>query len=280
MITLIANAKINLFLDIVGKRPDGYHNLESVMQSVDLSDVITMELSDKITVECSNPEIPQNDGNICYKAVKLFYAKSGRNGGAEIRIEKRIPHGAGLGGGSADAAAVLTGLNKLNGNPFSEADLSRIGAKIGADVPFCLCGGIKACRGIGDEITEIPPFPKRVFLVVKPDFACDTQRGYAEYDKSSNVKCREMSEFLESGENFPKKMYNVFQIVYNDERINGITKQLNDCGAEGAILTGSGSAVFGVFSDEDSARAAAREFPKYFTAVCKPVSKGTITVDS
>lgn len=280
MITLIANAKINLFLDIMGKRSDGYHNLETVMQSVDLADVITLELSDKIKVECSNPEIPQNDGNICYKAAELFYAELGKNGGAEIRIEKRIPHGAGLGGGSADAAAVLMGLNKLNGNPFSEAVLSRIGAKIGADVPFCLRGGIQACRGIGDEITEIPSFPERVFLVVKPDFACDTRRGYAEYDKSPITKFGKMSEFLESGEKFPKMMYNVFQIMYSDERINGILRRLSDCGAEGAILTGSGSAVFGVFTDEDSARVAAREFPKYFTAVCKPVSKGTIIVDS
>lgn len=280
MITLIANAKINLFLDITDKRPDGYHNLESVMQSVDLSDIITLELSDKITVECSNPEIPQNDGNICYKAAELFYGESGQKGGAEIHIEKRIPHGAGLGGGSADAAAVLTGLNKLNENPFSAAELSRIGAKIGADVPFCLRGGIQVCRGIGDEMMEIPMLPKRVFLVVKPDFACDTRHGYAKYDKSPISKCGKMSEFLESGEKFPEMMYNVFQIVYNDKRINGILKRLNDSGAEGEILTGSGSAVFGVFTDENSARAAAREFPKYFTAVCKPVSKGIITIDS
>lgn len=280
MITLIANAKINLFLDILGKRSDGYHNLESVMQSVDLSDIITLKLSDKITVECSNPEIPQNEGNICYKAAELFYAKSGQSGGAEIRIEKRIPHGAGLGGGSADAAAVLTGLNKLNGNPFIEAELAQIGARIGADVPFCLCGGIQACRGIGDELMKIPTLPERVFLVVKPDFGCDTRSGYAGYDKSLIPKCGKLSEFLESGENFPKMMYNVFQMVYNDERINEIVKRLNDSGAEGAILTGSGSAVFGVFPNEQSAETAARKFPKYFTAVCKPSPKGIITVDS
>lgn len=279
MITLIANAKINLFLDIVGKRPDGYHNLETVMQSVDLSDIVTLELSDKITVECSNPKIPQNAGNICYKAAELFYTELSQNGGAKIRIEKRIPHGAGLGGGSADAAAVLTGLNILHENPFTNADLLRSGAKIGADIPFCLTGGQRYCGGIGDEMTEIPTLPERVFLVVKPDFPCDTRSGYAEYDKSQIPRNGKIRDFLEAGENFPKMMYNVFQKVYNDERINTVVGRLISAGAEGATLTGSGSAVFGVFPNEQSA-AAAREFSKYFTAVCRPVSKGIITVDS
>ena len=108
MITLIANAKINLFLDIINKRPDGYHNLETVMQSIDLSDILTVELADEISVECSDPTVPQNEGNICHKAAELFYALFAKKGGAEIFIEKRIPHGAGLGGGSADAF-MLTG---------------------------------------------------------------------------------------------------------------------------------------------------------------------------
>ena len=174
--------------------------------------------------------------------------------------------------------AAASALNAMCGNPLDDEDLLRLGAEVGADVPFCLRGGTKVCRGIGDEMTEIEPFPERVFLVVKPDFACDTRGGYARYDKAPIPKCGKMSEFVKSGERFPKMMYNAFQTLYNDEQINGIAQRLNDSGAEGAILTGSGSAVFGVFPSEQSARAAAREFPKYFTAVCRPAQKGIIII--
>lgn len=279
--TLAANAKVNLYLDITGVRADGYHLLETVMQSVDLCDVVTVSLGgDDIRVECSNPEIPDGNGNICHKAAERFARAFGKPLPVGIHVEKRIPHGAGMGGGSADAAAVITALNMMCGNPLEYADLMRLGAEVGADVPFCLRGGIQVCRGIGDELTEIKPFPERIFLVVKPDFACDTRSGYARYDESPISKCGKAGEFAESGEGFPKMMYNVFQKVYNDERIERIIARLTDSGAEGAILTGSGSAVFGVFPNEQSARAVAREFPKYFTAVCKPVSKGIIIVDS
>lgn len=278
--TLTANAKVNLYLDITGVRADGYHLLETVMQSVDLCDVITIHLGgDGIRVECSNPEIPNGEGNICHKAAERFAKAFGKPLPVGIHVEKRIPHGAGMGGGSADAAAVITALNAMCGNPLDDEGLLRLGAEVGADVPFCLRGGTQVCRGIGDEMTEIEPFPERVFLVVKPDFACDTRVGYVRYDKAPIPKYRKISEFVESGERFPKMMYNVFQKVYNDERIERIVGRLNDSGAEGAILTGSGSAVFGVFPSEQSARAAACEFPKYFTAVCGPARKGIITVD-
>ncbi|MDE7399999.1 MAG: 4-(cytidine 5'-diphospho)-2-C-methyl-D-erythritol kinase [Oscillospiraceae bacterium] len=279
--TLTANAKVNLYLDITGVRADGYHLLETVMQSVDLCDVVTVSLGgDGIRVECSNPEIPSGDGNICHKAAERFVRALGKPLSVGIHVEKRIPHGAGMGGGSTDAAAVIASLNTMCGNPLDDEDLLRIGAEVGADVPFCLRGGTQVCRGIGDELTEIAPFPERVFLVVKPDFVCDTRGGYARYDKALIPKYGKTSEFVKSGKRFPKMMYNVFQSVYNDERIEQIIGRLTDSGAEGAILTGSGSAVFGVFPNEQSARAAAREFPKYFTAVCRPAQKGIITVNS
>ncbi|MDE6727293.1 MAG: 4-(cytidine 5'-diphospho)-2-C-methyl-D-erythritol kinase, partial [Oscillospiraceae bacterium] len=182
MITLIAHAKINLFLDITGKLANGYHLLETVMQSVDLSDIVSVEQSDGITVSCSDPEIPENDGNICYKAAELFFELLGHRGGADIYIDKRIPHGAGLGGGSADAAAVLRGLNKLYGKPFDDETLLALAARVGADVPFCLVGGTKLCSGIGEVMTDTEPYPQRHFLIVKPDFECDTKAAYADYD--------------------------------------------------------------------------------------------------
>lgn len=264
MITLIAHAKLNLFLDITGKLADGYHLLETVMQSVDLSDILTVELTDEISVNCSDPDIPEDEDNICYKAAELFYTLLGRKGGADIYIDKRIPHGAGLGGGSADAAATLRGLNRLHGKPFDDAALLKLAAKTGADVPFCLVGGTKLCRGIGDVMTDEKPYPARDFLIVKPGFSCDTKAAYADYDVTM-IPRRERHE----GE-----YYNVFREIYKNKEINEIIERLKELGAKGAELTGSGSAVFGVFEDEFDAAKAAKKFPMYFTAVCRAASKG------
>lgn len=267
MITLIAHAKINLFLDIAGKREDGYHLLETVMQSVDLADIVTVELTNsEITVDCSDPTVPKNEGNICFKAAERFFAQYGKSGGAKIHIDKRIPHDAGMGGGSADAAAVLLGLNELSGQTFDEAALLKLAAHIGADVPFCLVGGTKLCRGIGEVMSDEQPYPAACFLIVKPDFGCDTKFAYADYDKFSVPRRKRLA-----GE-----YYNVFRAIYKNDGLNAIVEKLTELGADGAELTGSGSAVFGAFSDEETAKTAARRFPEYFTAVCKPMSRGII----
>lgn len=270
MITLLAYAKINLFLDITGKRGDGCHLLETVMQSIDLADVVSVErVNSGITVTCSDPTVPENEGNICHKAAERFFAECGVSGGAGIHIDKRIPHGAGLGGGSADAAATLRGLNELSGRPLDEETLLRLAASIGADVPFCMAGGTKLCRGIGEEMSDTPPYPAKCFLIVKPDFGCGTKAAYAEYDrKPVPVRERKAGEY-----------YNVFRAIYKNERLNAIVAKLIESGADGAELTGSGSAAFGAFSDEETATAAARQFAECFTAVCKPV-KGLTVIDS
>lgn len=285
-INLIANAKINLYLDITGRRDDGYHMIESVMQSVDLSDIVTIKRGGAdIRVSCSDPNIPENEGNICYKAARAYleeigelFGNNGEKSGADIRIEKRIPHGAGLGGGSADAAAVLVGLNRFYGGAVSSERLLEIGAAIGADVPFCMTGGVKLCKGIGEELHDTELFPERVYLVVMPDFQCDTRGAYQRFDDAPLLRNSGLEDFLSSGEEFPEKMYNVFQQLYKDERIDAITKRLSELGAEGACLSGSGAAVFGVFADNNSAMNAAKAFPEYFTAVCKPVLRGIIIV--
>lgn len=280
-ITLMANAKLNLYLDITGRREDGYHLLETVMQSVDLCDIVTVKLGGSgISISCSDPEIPLGAENTCHKAAKLFADAIGENLGAEIRIDKRIPHGAGLGGGSADAAAVLTGLNALFGGAIRSERLMKLAGEVGADVPFCMTGGAKLCRGIGDELNDIKPLPERVYLVVMPDFRCLTKVAYLRWDAAHLSAHGGAEEFLDSGENFGEHIYNVFAELYDDKRISAVSERLISLGAEGAGLTGSGSASFGVFSDEKSAMEAAARFPKFFTAVCKPVSKGIITVDS
>ena len=285
-ITLIANAKINLYLDITGRRGDGYHLIESVMQSVDLSDIVTIKRGgDGIRVSCSDPTIPENEGNICFKAATAFFEEigelignNGEKSGVDIRIEKRIPHGAGLGGGSADAAAVLVGLNRLYGGAVSGERLPEIGAAIGADVPFCMTGGVKLCKGIGEELHDTEPLPERVYLAVMPDHQCDTRGAYQRFDEAPLPRNGGLEDFLSSGEAFPQKLYNVFQQLYKDVRIDAITKRLSELGAEGASLSGSGAAVFGVFADDSSAMNAAKAFPDFFTAVCKPVSRGIIIV--
>lgn len=281
-ITLIANAKINLYLDITGRRGDGYHLIESVMQSVDLSDIVTIKRGGAdIRVSCSDPSIPENEGNICYKAATAFFKEIRgiiENSSADIRIEKRIPHGAGLGGGSADAAAVLIGLNRLYGSVVSAERLLELGADIGADVPFCMTGGVKLCKGIGEELHDTEPPPERVYLVVMPVFQCDTRGAYQRFDDAPLLRNSGLEDFLSSGEAFPGKMYNVFQQLYEDERIDAITKRLLELGAEGACLSGSGAAVFGVFPDTEKAMNAAKAFPEFFTAVCRPVSRGIIIV--
>lgn len=264
-ISLNACAKLNLYLDITGKRSDGYHLLETVMQSVNLCDIVTIKLNDVkcLTVSCSDPGIPANDGNICYKAAKYFFTAMNKPANADIYIEKRIPYGAGLGGGSTDAAAVLKGLNTLYEEPLSNSELMTIAAIIGADVPFCLSGGLKLCLGIGEELCGLQKFPERQYLIVKPPFTCETKSAYEKYDISPVSRRNVLGDFIKSGEDFPKKLYNVFQALYDDNRINAIINKLLELGAQGAALTGSGSAVYGVFSDKLSAEHAGQQLTMF-----------------
>lgn len=281
-ISLIAYAKLNLYLDIVGRREDGYHLLETVMQSVSDADIITVSLREhghNITVSCSNPLIPVNEHNICYKAAGLFFEKLGRASGADIAIEKRIPSGAGMGGGSADAAAVLMGLNKLCGEPLRMSELSELAERVGADVPFCLVGGTKICRGIGGDISDTSPITDCSFLVVMPDFTISTAEAYSRWDKKPLPSKNGLEGFLAAGGNFGAAMYNVFEELYCDERIIAVKKKLMEGGAVGSALTGSGAAVFGVFSDDNAAAAAARQFPTLFTSICKPCVCGITAVE-
>lgn len=281
-LSFTANAKLNLYLDITGRRGDGYHTLETVMQSIDLADYVTVRRVEGagITISCSNPLIPTDRRNICHKAAVNYFAAVDKSFGVEVAIDKRIPHAAGLGGGSADAAAVLKALNILCDKALSEELLLNVAAKTGADVPFCMTGGTKLCRGIGDELTEIEPFPERVYLVIMPDFLCDTKGAYCEYDKNPLPRRNGLAKFLKSGSEFPQKMYNVFRVLYENGKIAEILDKLTVLGAQGAELSGSGAAVFGIFDDVQSASAAAREFPTLFAAVCRPVQSGIISRDA
>lgn len=275
--TVIANAKLNLYLDITGRREDGYHTLETVMQSISLSDIVDVCVSEGsgISLSCDAPHIPSDERNIAYKAAERYLESAGVSADVAIDIQKRIPSGAGMGGGSADAAAVLHALDKHFGL-VSEDELYRIALSIGADVPFCLAGGTKLCRGIGEELSPCAEVTDCVFLVVMPDFTCPTGEAYRSFDERPLLPKNALSDFAAAIEDssFAGKMYNTFELLYNDSRIEDIKSVLISKGARGAMLTGSGAVVFGVFGDEGTALEAAKRLPMYFTSVCRPAKYG------
>lgn len=273
-LNLLACAKLNLYLDITGRRNDGYHLLETVMQSVSFADVVTVAVcpGGGITLTCSREDIPTDRRNTAYRAAELFMQYSGMTGRVLLDIEKHIPSGAGMGGGSADAAAVLRGLNNIFGEPLSEEQLLDIAVQVGADVPFCLVGGTKLCRGIGEKMTDLPA-AKGIFVVVKPDFSCPTGEAYRKYDSSPVAPHGGLERFRAAlPDNYAPEMYNVFQELYADERIESICRRFMELGARGAMLTGSGSAVFGVFDDAHTAAAAQKEFSG--SVLCSAVGEG------
>lgn len=279
--TVIANAKLNLYLDITGRRDDGYHTVDMVMQSISLSDVLDVEITEGsvITLSCDAPHIPSDERNIAYKAAQRYLAAAQISAGVDIRIQKRIPSGAGMGGGSADAAAVLYALDRHFGL-VPQDKLYDIALSIGADVPFCLAGGTKICRGIGEELSACPEVGNCAFLVVMPDFTCPTGEAYRRFDKAPLTPKNGLAEFVSAIDNgnFADKMYNTFELLYAEERIERIKSVLLSAGARGAMLTGSGAAVFGVFADEQTALAAARQLPMYFTSVCRPEKYGASVI--
>lgn len=271
-----ANAKLNLYLDITGRRADGYHLLETVMQSISLADEVTVVVSagNGISLSCDRDDVPTDERNTAYRAAEYFMQAAGVSGTVCIDIEKHIPSGAGMGGGSADAAAVLRALNTAFDEPLSEQQLLEIAARVGADVPFCLAGGTKLCRGIGEDMSDFPA-PHGVFLVVKPDFGCPTGEAYHRYDESP-IPVHGGLEKLRAAmpDNYASGMYNVFQKLYSDERIDDICSRLKALGAQGAALTGSGSACFGVFDERGEAERASAQFAGCFTSVCSAAPQG------
>ncbi|MBR3289908.1 MAG: 4-(cytidine 5'-diphospho)-2-C-methyl-D-erythritol kinase, partial [Clostridia bacterium] len=188
-LTLNAPAKINLTLDILGTRADGYHELRTVMQTVDLADTVTVERTEDegITLSLSDPALPCDRRNTAYAAAEVFFAalqkRGGQPFGVRIHVTKIIPQQAGMAGGSADAAAVLRGLNTLAGHPFSPDDLCALGAQVGADVPFCVRGGAALATGIGERLSPVPSLPDNLFIVVcKPPVGVSTGAAYAAVD--------------------------------------------------------------------------------------------------
>ncbi len=282
MIKIKAYAKINLTLDVVCKRHDGYHEVEMLMQSVSLADVISLRKTEcGITLLCDKEGVPLTEKNTAYKAAKLFLEASRIDSGVEIKIEKNIPMQAGMAGGSADAAGVLYGLSELFEHPLELDRLLDIAKKVGADVPFCLVGGTKLASGIGEKLTHMPNMPECSIAIVKPNENISTANAYALVDSCENLIRPDNNAAIAALKNgdltaLSGNMRNVFEQATGTEKTVKIKNVLIENGAMGSIMTGSGSAVFGVFSDSKTAEKALEdaEFSDCETFIASPVSVG------
>ena len=264
-----AYAKLNLSLDVLGKLPGGYHEMKMVMQTASLCDEVHIALrpGGDVTVQSNFGFLPRDGGNIAVKAATAFFAAAGMaDAGADITLRKRIPVGAGLGGGSADAAAVLRGLNALCGRPMDAAALEALGETLGSDVPFCVRGGTRLAVGRGERLLPAPECPACGIVICKPRFSIRTPELFGKIDSRRSRIHPDTDGLLaamESGDlpGLARRMYNVFEDVLPraSSEIGVIKHALLDAGALGAVMTGTGSAVFGLFPDLPTAEAAAGE---------------------
>lgn len=262
-----AFAKLNLTLDILGKREDGYHDLRMVMQSITLADTLTLEENqgEGLRVSANLRFLPTGEKNLAAAAALRFWEALGREPeNLDIRIEKRIPVCAGMAGGSSDAAAVLRALNQLAGDPFSPKELARLGERVGSDVPYCVLGGTALAEGRGEVLTPLPPLPRCWVVACKPDFPISTPELFAQADR---VKLRRRPDTaglvaaLEAGDlgGVARRMYNVFEDVLPTRlytRVAEIKNDLIQCGALGANMSGSGPTAFGLFDRLEAAQEA------------------------
>ena len=280
--TVLAYAKLNLFLDITGTLPDGYHSIYTVMQSVDLHDTITVSDTDQgIELICDAEGFPLNEKNTQYKAASLFLQAAGIHRGVRIATEKRVPMQAGLAGGSADAAAVLTAMSQLYDEPLTKTQLLQIAEEIGADVPFCLTGGTRLCLNRGEIMAELPPLPDCHFLIVRPNQPVATAAAYSAFDAASWIRSPDREGFLYAVKHrdlelISLKATNVFEQVVDVSNRARIKSVMRRFGADMSMMTGSGSAIFGLFRAEDAANQCAEALRKEYenVFVCKPVLQG------
>lgn len=256
-IILRANAKLNLSLDVIGRLENGYHELRMIMQSVDLCDIVTLTENDErsIRLSVSGMDVTTGKENLAYRAAELFCREYNVMQGVDIHIQKKIPIGSGMAGGSADAAAVLVGCNHLFERNIPMDELMRLGLYLGADVPFAILGGLALAEGIGERLSKLPFVPMD-FLIVKPFRSMSTKEVFQKLDVQSICQ-RPDQEYLmdcirrKKVSDLAIHMRNVLESVTIKEmpELQEIKRDLIDCGALGAMMTGSGSAVFGVFND-------------------------------
>ena len=273
-----AYAKINISLDVTGRRADGYHDMVMIMQTVSLCDELTLSIEDGegVSARSNLRFIPGDERNLAVKAAKKYLEAVGeRDKGVSIDIRKNIPVGAGMGGGSADAAAVLRGMNRAFAGRLREEELISLASDTGSDVAFCLVGGTMLATGRGEKLSPLPPVPPCYIAVCKPNFSISTPELFKKLDSvhlKGHPDTAGLISALEKGSlpELCRRMYNVFEDV-GDRRMRTVSQikgQLLDHGALGAVMTGTGSAVFGVFHDRKQAETACGEMKKEYGFCC------------
>lgn len=273
-----AYAKLNLSLDVLGAMPDGYHEMRMVMQTVSLYDDVHIALTDSggRSVRSNYGFLPRDGRNIALKAADAFCAAAGLPElGMEITLRKRIPVGAGLAGGSTNAAAVLRALDRLLGTRFSRAELEALGGTLGSDVPFCIAGGTQLAAGRGDKLTDLAAFPRCGVVICMPRFSIKTPELFARIDDRRSRVRPDTDGLIAAAaagdlRGAARRMYNVFEDVLPPQRgreILSIKQRLLDAGALGAVMTGTGSAVFGIFPTAAAAKPAAAALRESYRAV-------------
>ena len=295
IIHMKARAKLNLGLDVLGKRPDGYHDIRTVMQTIDLYDELELELTDKpgIHLTSDSPQAPADESNLVWRAARLFLETNAPEKGVCIRLTKKIPVAAGLAGGSTDAAATLLGLNALTGKNLDLQVLLQMGARIGADVPYCILGGTALAEGIGEILTPLDPLKDCLFLLVKPPVSVSTKEAYEGLHAGSgslgsalpeDASGRPDTEGVIRGISegslplLAASMANVFEsgICARHPVISRLLEELKEKGALAARMSGSGPTVFGLFDREEAAGAALEQIRSAhsdcFIGLYRPVS--------
>ena len=282
MIKETAYAKINIGLDIVERRPDGYHNIDTIMQAVSLGDEIYLEKAPGITIKCSDSTIPVNKSNTIYIAANAFFNKAGidyQKNGVSVNLVKHIPSQAGLGGGSSDAAAMLRALNKLYCTNFSTSILRELALEVGSDVPFCIEGGTQRAKGRGEKLTVLSDFNNINIVIVMPDETVETAYAYSLYTRAESPVHPDMQTIektiLEKNlKELENCMRNTFEslIFTVKPAIEKAKHDILETGALSASLTGSGAAVFGIYNSKDSAQLAYLSLSeKYKTYLTKTI---------
>ena len=286
-VTVLAPGKLNLTLDVTGFAENGYHTLDMIMQSVSLSERVTLRRSGDIRLRLPGSFVPANESNTAYKAAVVFFRETGLLAGADITIRKTVPVRAGMAGGSADAAAVLVGLNELYGARLSQKELCGLGMMVGADVPFCIAGGTARVTGVGDILEPLPACPPCFFTVCMPKGGVSTPQAYARYDELG-TDVRPDGEAAEAAvragdlDALCAQMVNALEYSSGSVANKPIEEILRACGAKAALMTGSGAAVFGVFPERGAAEEArAKLLEKYPKAwVVRPVPRGAHVVET
>lgn len=284
-----APAKINMSLDVLRRRPDGYHDVSMVMQAVGLYDYVTVETADTedIEIRCDYEGVPCDERNIAYKAAAAFFKYTEtENSGIIITIEKHIPTQAGLAGGSADGAAVIVALNKLFSTHLKEKEMCEIGERVGADVPFCIIGGTRLASGTGTKLKKMISIPRCKIVICKPEVSVSTAEAYSKIDSANLTHpefTAEMVKAIYARDIWmvTSCMLNDFEIALDLEEIKEVKKVMLKNKALGACMSGSGSAVFAVFNSEKKAGKCLQALKKDYREVflCEPVKEGCAVIE-